>query len=172
MAEAVYYYYLDASALVKLIVDEPGAKSLRKYFNSTPNACATLISFVEALGVLKRKWYCKWDDPDYHNAVERLLIMIYGGKPKVDNITLSDPSTFKSVSKIAEKYNIDFADALQLFAIMKGKYSPFTSGSKTRFISADRGLVRAARGEKINTWLCSRDEKENWANHKISANKN
>jgi predicted nucleic acid-binding protein len=163
MSEAVYAYYLDASALVKLVVDEPGTRDVREYFNTTPNACVTLVSFVEALGVLKRKWRCRWDEPDYHYAVECLLQMIYGGKPEVDNMALAEPSTFRSVSQIAEQHNIDFADALQLFAILKGKYAPLTSGSKTRFICADRGLVRAARSQEISTWCCSRDGALNWA---------
>jgi predicted nucleic acid-binding protein len=163
MSKAVYTYYLDASALVRLFVDEPGAKDVREYFNTTPNACVTLISFFEALGVLKRKWQCKWDEPDYHEAVECLLQMIYGGKPEVDNTALADPPTFRSVSQIAEQHNLDFADAFQLFAILNGKYAPLTSGSKTRFVSADRGLVRAARSQGIPTWLCSRNGTPNWA---------
>ncbi len=163
MSEAVYAYYLDASALVKLVVDEPGTKDIREYLDTTPNACVTLVSFIEALGVLKRKWQCKWDKPDYHYAVECLLQMMYGGKPKVDNMALAEPSTFRSVSQIAEKHNLDVADAFQLFAILNGKYAPFTSSSKTRFICADRDLVRAARSQGIPTWRCSRDGAPNWA---------
>ena len=162
MSEAIFYYYLDASALVKLVVDEPGSESIHNFFNSTPNACVTLISFIESLGVLKRKWKDNWDKPAYHKAVEDLLIMIYGGKPEVDNMTLADPDTFKYVSQIAGQYNLDFADAFQLIAILKGKYAPFNLGSKTRFISADRGLVRAARDQGILTWLCSKTAEPTW----------
>jgi predicted nucleic acid-binding protein len=163
MSEAVYFYYLDASALVKLVVDEPGAKDVREFFNATPNACVTLVSFIEALGVLKRKWECKWDQPDYHYAVEYLLQMMYGGKPEVDNMALAEPSTFRSVSQISEQHNLNFADAFQLFAILNGKYAPLTAGSETRLISADRGLVSAARSQGILTWLCSRDGAPQWA---------
>ena len=88
--------------------------------------------------------------------------MMYGGKPEVDNMTLAEPSTFREVSQIAEKYNIDFADEFQLFAILNGKYAPQRAGSKTRFISADKGLVLAARNYKIPTWRCSRNGEPNW----------
>ncbi len=162
MSNAIFYYYLDASALIKLVVDEPGSKSIHNYYNSTPNACITLISFIESLGVLKRKWKGQWDKPDYHKAVEDLLIMIYGGKPEVDNMTLADPATFKNVSKMAKQYNLDFADALQLFAILKGKYSQFNLGSQTRFVSADKGLVKAARDQGVLTWLCTKNTDPKW----------
>jgi predicted nucleic acid-binding protein len=163
MSEPVYPYYLDASAVVRLVVDEPGSKDLRKYFDATPNACIALVSFFEALGVMKRKWQNKWGESDYHDAVKCLLQMMYGGKPEVDNMALADPFTFKSLRQIAEQQNLDFADAFQLFAILNGKYAPFASGSKTRFISADKDLVRAARSKGISTWNCSRDGEPNWA---------
>jgi len=162
MCDAVFPYYLDASAFVKLAIDEPGSQSVREYFCNTPNACLTLVSFIEALGVLKRHWMDRWKDPDYHRAVEHLVQWVYGGKPEIDNVSLSDPSIFNDVSNIAMKHNLDFADALQLSTILKGKYSPFLSGSKTRLISADKSLVSAARSHGIKTWCCSNDANPLW----------
>jgi predicted nucleic acid-binding protein len=163
MCDAVFIYYLDASAFVKLAVDEPGSRSVRDYFNKTPNACITLVSFIEALGVLKRNWNDRWNDPDYHRAVEHLVQWVYGGKPKIDDVSLAEPAIFRDVSNMAMKHNLDFADALQLFTILHGKYSPFCSGSQTRFISADKNLVTAARSHGIKTWLCSNDGNPEWA---------
>jgi len=162
MCDAVFTYYLDASAFVKLAVDEPGSRSVRDYFNNTPNACITTVSFIEALGVLKRNWGKRWNDPNYHRAVEHLVQWVYGGKPELDNVSLANPSVFNDVSNIAMKHNLDFADALQLFAILNGKYSPFVSGSQTRFITADKKLAIAARSHGIRTWRCSSNRNPKW----------
>ena len=83
MSDAVYYYYLDASVFVKLAVDEPGSLSIKDFFNKTPNACITQVSFIEAIGVLKRKWEGDWINPNYLQAVEHLVQWVYGGKPKI-----------------------------------------------------------------------------------------
>jgi hypothetical protein len=81
--------------------------------------------------------------------MENLLQWIYGGKPQIDDVSISDPLKFRDVSDLAMKHNLDFADAIQLFTILRGKYSHFCSGSETRFISADKGLVTAARSHGI-----------------------
>ena len=162
MSNARYWYYLDASALVRLVVDEPGANDVREYFNANTGACATFVSFVEALRVLKRKWHGNWQDSDYRKAVEDLQIPVYGEKLELDDISLANPVIFREVAVFSKLHNLDFADALQLYAIKKGKYSPFTAGSNTRFISADGDLVRAARSNMVFTWECSKDGSPHW----------
>ena len=162
MSQACYRYYLDACALVRLVVNEPGANDVRQYFNTNSGACATFVSFVEALRVLKRKWQDNWQDSDYQKAVEDLQSPVYGEKLELDDISLANPALFREVAAFSKLHNLDFADALQLYAIKKGKYSPFTSGSNTRFISADGDLVRAARNNKVLTWECSKDGSPHW----------
>ncbi|MDA2925484.1 hypothetical protein MYX65_12700 [Acidobacteria bacterium AH-259-L09] len=54
--EWVRTHYLDASALVKLVVNEGDCGPIRQFFNSDTNFCATLLCLAEALGTLKRKW--------------------------------------------------------------------------------------------------------------------
>jgi predicted nucleic acid-binding protein len=162
MGDAVFVYYLDASVFVKLAVDEPGSHSVRGFFNSTPNACITTVSFIEALGVLKRNWEKKWKDPNYHRVVKHLVQLVYGGKPIIDDVSLAIPSVFNDVSNIAMNLNLDFADALQLFAILNGKYSHFVNSSQTHFITADKKLAIAARSYGIRTWRCSKDKNPEW----------
>jgi uncharacterized protein with PIN domain len=51
--------YLDASALVKLLVDEGDCAPLRAFCNGEPNVRTTALCVAEALGVFKRKWLRK-----------------------------------------------------------------------------------------------------------------
>ena len=48
--------YLDASAMVKLVVNEGDGHLVREFFLANVNFCATSICLAEALGVLKGKW--------------------------------------------------------------------------------------------------------------------
>lgn len=60
----VKVHYLDASALVKLVIGEPGSEPLRKFFYQNANFCTTTFCLAEALSVLKGKWRRKeisWD---------------------------------------------------------------------------------------------------------------
>jgi predicted nucleic acid-binding protein len=47
--------YLDASAIVKLLIEEAQSKILKEYFSRNSNFYTTSFCFIEALGVLKRK---------------------------------------------------------------------------------------------------------------------
>jgi hypothetical protein len=60
------------------------------------------------------------------------------------------------------KYNIDFADAIQIYAIMKGKYSYFTLDSKSVLITADDKLEVAAKDNQIRVWNCRKSGKPEW----------
>jgi uncharacterized protein with PIN domain len=46
----VRVHYLDASALVKLLVDEPGSSRLKEYFDNPNVFRMTSLCFAEALG--------------------------------------------------------------------------------------------------------------------------
>ena len=47
--------HLDASAAVKLVLQERGSEQLRSYFASPANVYITSVCLAEALGVFKRK---------------------------------------------------------------------------------------------------------------------
>jgi hypothetical protein len=86
--------YLDASAAVKLVLDEPGSDRVKKYFDGHGGFHITSLCFTEALGVLKRKWQSKQiiSMKDYLDKCYRLLALVRG-KPKrilLDDTQLSD----------------------------------------------------------------------------------
>jgi predicted nucleic acid-binding protein len=148
--------YLDASAAVKLVLDEPGSDSLRQYFNTDGGFRITSLCLGEALGVLKYKWRRgQLSEKDYFDKCYVLLAHVRG-KPKfihVDDIQLSSLDVFTKTEHISRLYKLDLSDALQLVGI-KQKFSKLSGSSKPLLITADRDLASAAQNEGIHVWNC------------------
>jgi uncharacterized protein with PIN domain len=65
--------YLDASALVKLYLDEEGSNYFRDYFYKNTNICTVQMTFYEAMNVLKARLFTK-DKEKYRRSIEDLTI--------------------------------------------------------------------------------------------------
>jgi predicted nucleic acid-binding protein len=150
--------YLDASAAVRLTLEEPGYEHLRNYFNDEDAGSfrITSICLAETLAVLKRKWRREQlSEKDYFDKCYVLLAYVRG-KPKsiqVDDIQLSDLNVFVKTQKIAQLYGLDLSDALQLVTV-KQRFGALTGKSKPLLITADRDLASAAEKEGIRVWNC------------------
>ena len=149
--------YLDASAAVKLVLDEPpGSDRVKKYFDEHAGFRMTSLCLTEALGVLKSKWRRKQlSEKDYSDKCYVLLAQARG-KPKrihVDDIQLSDLDVFNKTEQIAKHHNLDLSDALQLVGV-KQRFGALSGSSKPLLITADRDLASAAEKESIRVWNC------------------
>ncbi len=150
---------MDASALVKLLLNDPkekGTENIQEYFIKGTSFYTTSLCFAETLGVLKRKYskektICR---PQYLNASEKLLVLIFGKKIIIEEVPIAQPSSFKEAKRLIEKYKIDLADAMQIVSVMRGKFSVLTGGSKTILITADKELAKAASKESVRVWNC------------------
>lgn len=154
--------YLDTSAIIKLYLDEDGSSNFREYFHSHTNFCTTIMTFYEAMNVLKSRLHKKESQNKYYEAVTDLAIHGWGGKIEVEPIDLSQMDTFKAVSRLAMDSNLDVADAIQIHAILKGKYSHFTQDSASVLITADEPQELAAQKNKIRVWNCRKESKPDW----------
>ena len=76
--EWVKFHYLDASALIKLVVDEGDCGPFRSFFNSNTNFCTTPLCLAEALGSLKRKWTRRTEKDDLPCGQPPLTSQIIG----------------------------------------------------------------------------------------------
>ena len=156
-------YYLDASALVKLVVDEPDGKPIRAFVQASTNLHATDLCVGEALGVLKGKWQRgAITDEQYFSATRRLIIDAWGGRIGLDSVKLFDPTMHAQVEAMAKKHSIDLSDALQLVTILKGRYSVLGPNSSSVLITADAGLAKAALAENIRAWNCIAEPEPAW----------
>jgi predicted nucleic acid-binding protein len=155
--------YLDASALVKLYVDEGDSKPICDFFVNRVHFCATSVCLVEALGVLKTKWTRKRiTGHDYFEKTRRLLLDARR-KIEINDVGLVEFSILAEVERVAKKHGLDISDALQLVTILKGRYSVFAHDSRSVLITADAVLAAAARLEGIRVWNCTTEPQPSWA---------
>jgi len=160
--------YLDASALVKLVVDEGDVQPLRDFVNSGSNFCTTPFCLNEALSILKGKWRRKENSPakisedDYFNATQRLVIDVWSRRLLADDIDFINPETYRTVEAMATRHQLDLSDALQLVTIQHGFYKALVSHSAPALITADQGLADAAAREGIRVWHCVNEPRPRW----------
>src|SRR3989339_1709460 len=99
--ETIRTHLLDASALVKLVVDEVGSEKIRKYFADKSVFWTTSLCFVEALGVLKVKHLYRKEitAEKYLSSSEELIAHFRNGSISIEEIDITQISTFNEVEK-------------------------------------------------------------------------
>src|SRR4051812_48735597 len=80
--------YLDASALVKLVVDEGDCQPLRDFVHEGANFATTPFCLNEALSILKGKWLTRKEisTDQYFDATRRLVIDVWSRRYHADDI--------------------------------------------------------------------------------------
>ena len=149
--------YLDASAIIKLLVKEHDSSSLVEYFfEGRRSFYMTSLCFAEALGVLKAKYFYhnQMTEKGYLNRSYLLTVWVRDRRIKLDEVPLTEPKVFEEVETIVKKYHIDTSDALQIVTIKKGKFNNFAGESQSLLITADGDLAKAARNEGLIVWDC------------------
>ncbi|MBM4348673.1 MAG: type II toxin-antitoxin system VapC family toxin [Deltaproteobacteria bacterium] len=161
--------YVDASALIKLVIDEPDGLLIRDFFNRNTNFCVTSLCLAEALGRIKGLWKKgkkggkRLTTDEYFLATRGLIIDAWGGRLAVDDLGLLDPKVHGDVEQMARRYHLDLSDALQLLTIKRGRYSVFVGDSASVLITADGPLATAATAEGIRAWNCIVGPAPSWA---------
>lgn len=155
--------YLDASALVKVVVDEGDHEPVRTFFQKNVNLGATSLCVMEALGVLKAKWtHGRISEDRYFDASRQLIGYALGKKIEVEDVGLFTFQGLNAVQALAKKHSLDLSDALQLETILRGKYAHLGPNSASVLITADAGLAAAATAERVRVWNCIIDPPPTW----------
>ncbi len=156
--------YLDASALVKVVIDEGDHDAVRSFFVANASLGTTSLCVVEALGVIKAKWtHSRIPEDVYFKATRQLVLYATGKKLEVEDIGLFTFKGLDAVQALAKKHSLDLSDALQLETILRGKYSHLGPNSASILITADAPLATAARAEGIRVWNCIKESQPSWA---------
>jgi predicted nucleic acid-binding protein len=149
---------LDASALVKLHIEETRSDILRQYLGTQSTYYYTLFCYFETLSALKRKWLCREISKDkYHDASFSLTADFSFRYKEIPDLDFTDTSVFNEGQVIAKQYSLDLSDAFQILSIKKGYFKPLVGKSSTLLITADNDLAKAARSEKIRVWNLMND---------------
>lgn len=175
-------HLLDASVLVKLVVDEEKSACVRKYYHSQSIFWTTSVCFAEALGALKRKWSnkpkqtgCKmigWfqlpqkinicaknviSTEEYYRASEELTSLLRNNSIVLEEVLFTDTNIYNETEILSRKYKLDIIDAFQLVTLLRGFPSRMEGDSETIFITADRKLAKAAKLEGLRVWYCMKE---------------
>ena len=153
-------YWLDASALVKLVHSEPGSDRVQGIVGSSSWFETTWLCVAEAHGVLKRLLLKKQITDDlYHQKLYILRSWIQDGRIRVRMAWLQEnPLDPHAVKRLAKWHGLDFSDAIQLFEMRTGLLGATAGASEVVFVSSDTGLLAAARDEGFKVWNPETDE--------------
>jgi predicted nucleic acid-binding protein len=155
--------FLDASTLVKLHIREDGSDVVRAYFESEPLKYTTHFCFYEALSRLKGLWkkgrkvgeaHTKLTKEEYFDACSRLFSWHQAMSKRIDDLDFLSIHTFLEARKIAKKGDLDLSDTFQILSVKSGYFSVSGGDSQTVFVTADKGLAKAARTEGLRVWYC------------------
>jgi predicted nucleic acid-binding protein len=148
-------YFLDASAIVRLVLPEPGSTIVRNIDKTVGTSLFTSwVLVAEALGVLKRKWLTReLGDDQYDQAVYHLLRYVERNRLQVLDLALVNGQprlqTHRSILiDERRKYpDLDIADLLQFRVIKESFLDYLAEASPSRLVTADAKLARAAEAE-------------------------
>lgn len=149
-------HYLDASALVKLVVDEEYSSRVRSYMFAESQSwrLCTSYCFAEALGALKlRNKRGELTDNGYLVGSRGLIRLVREELVRILEGDFSSLAAFAEAERIVNAYNIDFLDAFQVVSV-KGSWPQLAPASQPILVTADRGLANAAEQEGIKFWYC------------------
>jgi len=144
-------YFTDASALIKLFIEEKGSTELRRFVSQCGVIYTTALCFGEALGVMKRKRFFEksLSQDQYISASNNLRAHISSNIIKfVEGGDLTNRDIFFEAADLSDMHEIDLSDALQIVLVSRSKIVGAT------LISADKGLVEASRKSGISAWNC------------------
>ena len=147
--------YLDASALVKLVVDEEYSSRVRAYVFAAEQSwrVCTAYCFVEALGVLKRRnaTGCL-SDRGYIAGSRRLIHLTKDDSIKLIEENFPTMVSFSAAETLVKNHGIDFLDAFQLLSV-KESWKYLASPSAPILVTADAQLSKAATKERVKCWF-------------------
>jgi predicted nucleic acid-binding protein len=158
-------HYLDASAIVMLLVKELGSDQLHKYLRKYSNFHTTSLCFAEAFGVLKREYHqSQITLEQYLAACDQLVAYVQPENIgiEIEPIMNKNRSSFRDVEKLIKTYStkthfMDVSDALLIYALKKGSLSNIPGGPSPILITGDSKLAKAVRGEGLQVWDCKKD---------------
>lgn len=151
---------LDASAIIKLVIEEQGSEDLLDYCGEDAVFNTTALCFSEAIGYLKslRYFQNKISDAMYLAASGNLMGLLKEGTIRINNTNLYDTADWHGIEKLIEKYSIDISDAFQIYSLKIGFFSDKGKYPNPVLITGDTNLAATIKAEGIHVWNCLEDD--------------
>lgn len=157
MGVAVHATFFDASALVKLYVDEPGSDNLRAYWRGQATRYTSPFCFYETLSILKGKHKKgKLTKEQYLRAAKDLMAWFRASTSRINDLDFTKRDVFADATGLADRHDLDLSDAFQLLTLQAGFFSVLVGGSASVLVTADEELAQAARKMNLAVWDCQR----------------
>lgn len=150
-------YFLDASALVKYYILEPGSTWVRSLIDSRNPQDGSLLNVVfvsdasiaecsAAFAVLHRvnRINRRTRDGAYRSFVKHVVSGLYGMIP----VTTAD---FHRAAQLSQSRSLKAYDAVQLAVALRQNQSLVAIRRLLNFVSGDKALLTAAQAEGLNT---------------------
>jgi predicted nucleic acid-binding protein len=145
-------YFFDASAMVKLVLNERGSQAVRSFCAGSYVARSTWLSLAEAYGVVKRHWLKqRWSPQQYYRKIFALQRYVQQ-RIKLDGPVNLSTAQLREARRIHQTYRVDFSDALHIVLLRSGFYARLLGNSKPVLVASDKSLLRVAAAEGIATW--------------------
>jgi len=149
-------HYLDASVASKIFSKEDDWREIDEYImrNNSYHCWITEFVYFEVLNVLKLKWIRgDIDKTAYHSGIYEFNSWIDEGLIQIDSdFDMKERKHFTTLREIVDQHDIDYSDALQILTVLEGRWKGKRYECTTVFVSADAGLVKAARCYDLRVW--------------------
>ncbi len=147
----MYYFYFDASALVKRYTQEIGSDKVNFLFNNVPlNRIMCLI-----LGVVELFWVCVRKKNDgritnlnFSQAWINLNYEVIDNQSDFKTISVPDPLVLDSM-RLIEIHSLNSVDAIVLRAALNIAAELRNTGDTLVLVASDQRLLRAAHAEGL-----------------------
>ncbi len=147
----MYYFYFDASALVKRYTKETGSEHINFIFSNFPMNCmmCSIMCVAELYWIFVRKKNDgRINEDDFSQASINLESEILDSHSEFHIIPIQDSLILRSMPMI-QTYSVNSVDAILLRSAVDITRPIWNTGNRLVLVSSDRRLNRAATSEGI-----------------------
>ena len=173
----MYYFYFDASALVKRYTRESGSDTINFLFANFPLVRLRCLT----IGAIEVFWICVRKRNDnritshqFERAVTHLRHEVINNQSGFQTISVSDSLVWDSI-RLIETHSLNSVDAMVLRSALDTATELRSTSDRLVLVASDQRLLRAARAEDLQIfnpeidsqqiltdWIGQRDEHKNW----------
>lgn len=145
---------------MKILIKERGSSELNAIFNGEPGNIFYTTDYCkyEVFNVLKRKLKAQKSIDaislrEYFRNIRILSNYVRIGKITIDDADHDSGLIYIKTVALAEKYDLDYIDAIQFVLLQEGALNIFRGGeSEAILVTSDGDMIGAAKGEKMPFW--------------------